>query len=149
MTKSLPFVSTNDSIRTFRHALSLDEHRAKFRPSLYHRPTPQTAVTAPAEATSKEHRRPFLDVGFRRRPRKPRQSLGDKERILQPPASEQEAENEDAANTLKRPDFVTDSKEVWFAGCHAGMSTLMMLPFVDAGADYTSFFARRRWGSST
>ncbi|EIM85764.1 uncharacterized protein STEHIDRAFT_121799 [Stereum hirsutum FP-91666 SS1] len=117
MTKSLPFVSTNDSIRTFRHALSLDQHRAKFRPSLYHRPTPQTAMTAAAEATSKdtkkEHRRPFLDVGFRRRPR---QSLGDKERILQPPASEQ---HEDAANTVKRPDFVTDSKEVWFAGCHA------------------------------
>lgn len=28
MTKSLPFVSTNNAIRTFRHALSLDEVRS-------------------------------------------------------------------------------------------------------------------------
>lgn len=91
-------------------------------------------MTAAAEATSKdtkkEHRRPFLDVGFRRRPR---QSLGDKERILQPPASEQ---HEDAANTVKRPDFVTDSKEVWFAGCHAGMSYSVNVDDVTV---------RRRW----
>ncbi|EPQ51108.1 hypothetical protein GLOTRDRAFT_108364 [Gloeophyllum trabeum ATCC 11539] len=40
MGKTLPFTTSNTTIKTFRHALSLDEHRAKFRPNLYHRPAP-------------------------------------------------------------------------------------------------------------
>ncbi|KAI9444639.1 hypothetical protein H4582DRAFT_2094508 [Lactarius indigo] len=37
MGKTLPFVDVNTTIRVFRQALALDEHRAKFRPNLYHR----------------------------------------------------------------------------------------------------------------
>jgi uncharacterized protein (DUF2235 family) len=37
MGRSLPFVGVNTTIRVFRQGLSLDEHRAKFRPNLYHR----------------------------------------------------------------------------------------------------------------
>jgi len=33
----LPFVSSNSSIRYFRHAVALDEHRVKFAPSYYRR----------------------------------------------------------------------------------------------------------------
>lgn len=33
--RTLPFVDTNNSIRVFRHAVSLDEHRVKFIPSLW------------------------------------------------------------------------------------------------------------------
>ncbi|KAJ3836743.1 hypothetical protein EV361DRAFT_951281 [Lentinula raphanica] len=33
--KRLPFTSSNTSVRYFRHALSLDEHRARFVPSLW------------------------------------------------------------------------------------------------------------------
>jgi hypothetical protein len=40
--KTLPFVNTNKTIRVFRQALSLDEHRAKYRPNFYHRPTSST-----------------------------------------------------------------------------------------------------------
>ncbi|THH01914.1 hypothetical protein EW026_g871 [Hermanssonia centrifuga] len=42
MGKTLPFTTANTTIKTFRHALALDEHRAKFRPNLYHRPPPKT-----------------------------------------------------------------------------------------------------------
>lgn len=35
----LPFTKSNTAIKTFRHALSLDEHRAKFKPSCYERIT--------------------------------------------------------------------------------------------------------------
>lgn len=35
--RSLPFTDSNTLIKTFRHALSLDEHRVKFQPELYHR----------------------------------------------------------------------------------------------------------------
>jgi len=53
MSKALPFTTSNLTIKTFRHALSLDEHRAKFRPNLYHRPAPneQGAVNDPEHAS--------------------------------------------------------------------------------------------------
>ncbi|KAI0370474.1 hypothetical protein BV20DRAFT_1035927 [Pilatotrama ljubarskyi] len=35
----LPFTTSNTAIRTFRHALSLDERRAKFKANYYNRPT--------------------------------------------------------------------------------------------------------------
>lgn len=42
MGKNLPFTTSNKTIKTFRHALSLDERRVKFRPNLYHRPAPDS-----------------------------------------------------------------------------------------------------------
>jgi len=45
MGRTLPFTNSNSSIKTFRHALSLDEHRAKFRPNFYHRPAPNEQAT--------------------------------------------------------------------------------------------------------
>ncbi|KAI9455901.1 hypothetical protein BJY52DRAFT_1121569 [Lactarius psammicola] len=44
MGKTLPFVDVNTTIRVFRQALALDEHRTKFRPNLYHR----SVITKPA-----------------------------------------------------------------------------------------------------
>lgn len=35
--RNLPFTDSNTLIKTFRHALALDEHRVKFQPDLYHR----------------------------------------------------------------------------------------------------------------
>ncbi|THH07892.1 hypothetical protein EW145_g3071 [Phellinidium pouzarii] len=40
---SLPFTKSNTAIKVFRHALSLDEHRVKFRPSIYQRITADEA----------------------------------------------------------------------------------------------------------
>lgn len=37
--RRLPFVSSNTAIRFFRHAVSLDERRSKFKANLYNRPT--------------------------------------------------------------------------------------------------------------
>ncbi|KAF9029438.1 hypothetical protein BDZ89DRAFT_1065404 [Hymenopellis radicata] len=45
MGRTLPFTTSNKSIKTFRHALSLDEHRARFKPNLYHRPAPGEYTT--------------------------------------------------------------------------------------------------------
>jgi len=47
VSRSLPFVQVNTTIRVFRQALSLDEHRAKFRPNLYHRTPQKKSSTAP------------------------------------------------------------------------------------------------------
>ena len=42
--KRLPFVSSNTAIRYFRHAVSLDERRAKFKANLYNRATKEEAA---------------------------------------------------------------------------------------------------------
>ncbi|KAI5116598.1 hypothetical protein M0805_006776 [Coniferiporia weirii] len=40
---TLPFTKSNTAIKVFRHALSLDEHRVKFRPSTYQHTTGEEA----------------------------------------------------------------------------------------------------------
>lgn len=37
--KRLPFTTANTIVKTFRHAISLDERRAKFKANLWNRPT--------------------------------------------------------------------------------------------------------------
>lgn len=39
--RNLPFTASNTAVHTFRHAVSLDEHRAKFQPNLYNFPSPE------------------------------------------------------------------------------------------------------------
>jgi len=39
--KRLPFTTSNTIVRTFRHAVSLDERRAKFKANLWNRPKPE------------------------------------------------------------------------------------------------------------
>ncbi|KAH8118157.1 hypothetical protein DFH11DRAFT_1687160 [Phellopilus nigrolimitatus] len=41
--RTLPFTKSNTAIKVFRHALSLDEHRVKFKPSLHERITADEA----------------------------------------------------------------------------------------------------------
>ena len=36
--RTLPFTTSNTLVRTFRHALALDERRTKFQPNLWNRP---------------------------------------------------------------------------------------------------------------
>jgi len=51
MGKTLPFVGVNSTIKTFRQAIALDEHRAKYRPNFFHRPVKKPAKK-PAEDTA-------------------------------------------------------------------------------------------------
>ncbi|KAG6902608.1 hypothetical protein C0995_014214 [Termitomyces sp. Mi166 len=48
--RTLPFTNSNKAIKTFRHALSLDERRAKFKPNYYHHPTHKSKVPAKHES---------------------------------------------------------------------------------------------------
>ncbi|KZV92257.1 hypothetical protein EXIGLDRAFT_614640 [Exidia glandulosa HHB12029] len=43
--RRLPFTSSNSTVRTFRHALALDECRARFRPTLWSHTTPSADPT--------------------------------------------------------------------------------------------------------
>ncbi|KIY46703.1 hypothetical protein FISHEDRAFT_46794 [Fistulina hepatica ATCC 64428] len=88
--KRLPFTISNTIVRTFRQALSLDEHRAKFQPNSWHRPTKHDQdIDAKHSSYSNS-----------------RSSLSDSAVL-----NKMEAEYATAAKA-------TDVKEVWFAGCH-------------------------------
>ena len=42
--RRLPFTTSNKVVKTFRHAVSLDERRAKFKANLWNRPLPKEEV---------------------------------------------------------------------------------------------------------
>lgn len=87
---TLPYTSVNYSVKKFRHALSLDERRASFRPSLWGELTPE-----------REHE---LDVD------EPVPDIKDVE-------SDGEPNRDNFAYEPPNRDY-TDVKEVWFAGTH-------------------------------
>ncbi|KAF8879289.1 hypothetical protein BD779DRAFT_1447039 [Infundibulicybe gibba] len=87
--KRLPFTTSNSSVKTFRHALALDERRAKFKANHWNKPD------------DKEQTLSITD----KKPKKPRphreHSLKAMEKKYQ-----------------KDANAPTDIEEVWFAGCH-------------------------------
>lgn len=42
-------------MRTFRHALALDEHRVKFQPNCWNRPTPKEQTLSISDQAPKKH----------------------------------------------------------------------------------------------
>ncbi|KAL5520131.1 hypothetical protein ACEPAG_1791 [Sanghuangporus baumii] len=52
MSRDLPFTTNNSMIKTFRHALSLDERRAKFVPTFWQLSTPQPPTPKPGQGTT-------------------------------------------------------------------------------------------------
>ncbi|KAI9465061.1 hypothetical protein BJY52DRAFT_1114503 [Lactarius psammicola] len=108
----LPFVGTNNTIKWFRQALSLDERRAKFRPNLYHRTafdsTPKLSQTrSPAKGFIARARARALTFPTGPGPR-------DTPRDLYHNSShDQNYGNAPESGTNKRV------LEVWFAGSHS------------------------------
>ena len=49
----LPFTASNTIVRTFRHAISLDERRAKFKTNLWNIPTPAKPAGDEEDQTGK------------------------------------------------------------------------------------------------
>ncbi|KAG6835925.1 hypothetical protein H0H93_013260, partial [Arthromyces matolae] len=106
--RTLPFTNSNKAIKTFRHALALDERRAKFRPNFYHRPPPRNLLA------EKRRRDDSPPIGSFRSAKgllssiKARGSIFKKE--FQMLFTEPEPDDDGI------PD--TDVLEVWFSGCH-------------------------------
>lgn len=143
--RRLPFTASNTSVKTFRHAVSLDERRAKFRANLYNRPQKSdkrlgtqpgdmpkagrgmdqavvdgvdkcVGTSGESEVRSKEARPPPLE-------KKRRSSI-----LSRFSSSSKRAEEERYAKEMERqfseqePQLETNVLEVWFAGCHCGTS---------------------------
>jgi uncharacterized protein (DUF2235 family) len=101
--RTLPFTSSNTAIRYFRHAISLDEHRAKFTANYYHLTPPEDLRgTKPGEMPRSNHRHPHFHRHHHDHHHKGK-SPGEKQ--------------------YERDDVKTDVLEVWFAGCHCGTIT--------------------------
>ncbi|KAJ4490904.1 hypothetical protein J3R30DRAFT_3694791 [Lentinula aciculospora] len=88
--KRLPFTTSNTIVRTFRHAVSLDERRAKFKANLWNWPNAQEETLG--ISSKKEHK-----------PKKAHKTHSL--RALE-------------AKYNKDHSQPTDVEEVWFAGCH-------------------------------
>ncbi|KIO29821.1 hypothetical protein M407DRAFT_226348 [Tulasnella calospora MUT 4182] len=96
--RHLPFTASNTIVRTFRHALALDEHRAKFRPNPWHRVAPSAA----AARFDPDRGTPAIDYAAR--------AVSD---------GSGSDYDEEYYHGKYHGSKETDVKEVWFAGCHA------------------------------
>ena len=102
---TLPFTSSNTSIRYFRHAISLDEHRAKFKSNHYHlRRSEDEKGIKSGEMPQSNHRFPHYHRENHQHHHKSK--------------SNEEAYDDGLTET--------DVKEVWFAGCHCGNFLLVL-----------------------
>ncbi|KAH9178544.1 hypothetical protein EDB89DRAFT_2063507 [Lactarius sanguifluus] len=86
----LPFAGVNTTIRVFRHALALDEHRVNFIADYYHRDSKKVTASGLSPSSKEEQ---VSDV------------QGNESKIIPPQMDE----------VFKKPDV----REVWFVGCHA------------------------------
>jgi uncharacterized protein (DUF2235 family) len=98
--RRLPFTASNTAVRTFRHAVSLDERRAKFKANLWNRPKPASTSSDPSTTAKPKTKKNNSSAG----------KLREFEKHYQKPR-----------------DTPTDIEEVWFAGCHCGSYTLSLL----------------------
>lgn len=128
--RHLPFTKSNTAIKTFRHAISLDEHRAKFKPNTYQKVTAEEALRGDFVA-------PKLPEPERQRPQHPQHgSKAIIEDLVHAAkagadavkrASSRSSDGEDEDDRRKKLEELytdrsrpTDVLEVWFAGCHCG-----------------------------
>ncbi|THU90431.1 hypothetical protein K435DRAFT_841472 [Dendrothele bispora CBS 962.96] len=119
--KRLPFTTSNTIVRTFRHALSLDERRAKFKANLWNRPigneadlgtTPRPRSIQLSEESDHEEEKPRLSRHSSSHERdRSRPTFGWVSEDDQMQSSfEEHFASKHALNTP------TDVEEVWFAG---------------------------------
>ncbi|RYC61913.1 hypothetical protein CHU98_g4286 [Xylaria longipes] len=131
--RKLPFSKrATNTVRYFRHAMALDEHRAKFKVCHWQQEQPGSAPEATRRGTAdltpagRLHRQLSLDRRFRHR--KTPAGMGGKmakEAVKHNHTDESsddvwnsKFEAQEKANNRYR-EFVTDALEVWFMGAHA------------------------------
>lgn len=113
--KRLPFTTSNTIVRTFRHAVALDERRAKFKANLWNRPNSDEeklgvkANPSPTPAASSTDTVKLKGLLARHRSEKRKQSSGYRE-------SEEELILSSFEKMYsERSECQTDIEEVWFA----------------------------------
>ncbi|TFK26835.1 hypothetical protein FA15DRAFT_754691 [Coprinopsis marcescibilis] len=98
--RRLPFSTSNNIVRTFRHAIALDERRAKFKANMWNRPTQDEAHLGITEQKLAK-----VQKKAEKESKKKKKSVHDCLRLYENRYSR--------INTAP-----TDVEEVWFSGCH-------------------------------
>ncbi|KIO29788.1 hypothetical protein M407DRAFT_21037 [Tulasnella calospora MUT 4182] len=117
--KHLPFTDSNTIIKSFRHALALDEHRVQFMPNPWHNSSknPDAGKHDPDGGTTKESQGPGTVRGWLSLPKKVLSA------IFRPgpvdAGGDDNLEHDTDDDHLYNGGEPTNVKEVWFAGCHA------------------------------
>ncbi|EJC98129.1 uncharacterized protein FOMMEDRAFT_114985 [Fomitiporia mediterranea MF3/22] len=118
-TQDLPFTTNNSMIKTFRHALSLDERRAKFVPTFWTLSTPQPPKPKPGLGAS-----PAAVASSAKSFGKASEAANHPEGASDADASwwrfgKGEVNGVHSAFSSQESNLdTTDVKQVWFAGCH-------------------------------
>jgi uncharacterized protein (DUF2235 family) len=113
--RTLPFVNSNQAITTFRHALSLDERRAKFRPNYYHRPIEQPNKTRLNFSGNRSPDGP----SFETLKTKSSRALKYIRQLHLKDDTSPSSETLGSLGSETEEHSPTDVMEVWFAGCHS------------------------------
>ncbi|KAG5644333.1 hypothetical protein DXG03_008692 [Asterophora parasitica] len=117
--RRLPFTTSNTIVRTFRHAVALDERRAKFKANLWHRPTTEEEHLGLHETDSRLTTDSPLPLHVKELDRlRPVHSRASSLRTPKESGQERKLAKFERIYSQKerRP---TDIEEVWFAGCHS------------------------------
>ncbi|KAF8643150.1 hypothetical protein AX16_009194 [Volvariella volvacea WC 439] len=102
--RRLPFTTSNTIVKTFRHALALDERRAKFKPKHWRHRKPKEAMMSITD----QHIEQLKKDKEKKRNQKDKDHHPHRQNTLK--AMEMRYRRD--------PTEPTDVKEVWFAGCH-------------------------------
>ncbi|EIW59114.1 uncharacterized protein TRAVEDRAFT_28448 [Trametes versicolor FP-101664 SS1] len=131
MSRTLPFTTANATIKKFRHALALDEHRVKFLPNFYHRDTTAQKATVsskqPGSAAPEGSSAKSPSHGLFGKSRRSAAQV-QKNKMQQNKNSTKLREGQSPTDSTSS-DVVaealgdgipggTDVLEVWFSGCH-------------------------------
>ncbi|KAJ7245358.1 hypothetical protein B0H12DRAFT_1127613 [Mycena haematopus] len=118
--KRLPFTTSNTIVRTFRHAVSLDERRAKFKANLWNFPSDAEKKlgthTPPPGTPTFIHTSPPRHAFTSPSPKMPTHFRN----LTHSDDDDEKEQTEFEAAFVKRHRKTrpTDILEVWFAGCH-------------------------------
>ncbi|KAJ2932345.1 hypothetical protein H1R20_g4738, partial [Candolleomyces eurysporus] len=99
--RRLPFTTSNTIVRTFRHAIALDERRAKFKANMWNRPV---------------HDEPLLSITDQKAAKRAKKAEKSKAKKKAEDHKDCLHNFEGRYSTIR--DEATDVEEVWFAGCH-------------------------------
>ncbi|KAF7791081.1 hypothetical protein EIP86_002042 [Pleurotus ostreatoroseus] len=118
--RTLPFTASNTSIKTFRHAVSLDEHRAKFKANLFNRPQQfeERLGTQPGDMPNPEDSVKSRLEDVANTVLKDLRLEGSED--ANGKAKQTQAVLQAKPKRKPRGKHITDILEVWFAGCHCG-----------------------------
>lgn len=107
--RTLPFTASNTSIKTFRHAVSLDEHRAKFKANLFNKPQKHEAALGTQPGDMPKSQGPAV-------------TSADLSASANGKGKQVQSQSQSKFGGYTHEPCDTDVYEVWFAGCHCGMS---------------------------